>query len=40
MWTNNVWGNRQRKSTDLEIEILEKKGERRDCVIFLRNIFF
>lgn len=29
MWTNNAWEN-----NDLEIEVLEEKGERRGCAIF------
>lgn len=40
MWTNIVWGNRQRKNTDLEIEVLEEKEARRECVIFKGTFLF
>lgn len=39
-WTNNVRENRQRKNIDFKVEVLNKKGERIECVIFLRDIFF
>lgn len=32
MRTNAVWENRQRKNINFEVEVLEKKGERIECV--------